>query len=139
MSLKTIRRVVSRIFKVGKSRVKIVNEVEASQALTADDVRELLKKKSIEIKPKKGVSRTKVNKRKKRKRGAGSIKGRKRTRAFRKESWIKKIRAQRKYLKGIKNKLKNGAYRSLYLMIKGNNFKTKKALKNYIEEHELLE
>ncbi len=57
MSVSTVRRLCSRIFKVGESRVKILDAKRAAEALSAEDVRELVKEKVVVIIASKGPSR----------------------------------------------------------------------------------
>ncbi|MFH0836289.1 MAG: 50S ribosomal protein L19e [Candidatus Micrarchaeota archaeon] len=142
MGLKTIKRIASRAFKVGASRIKITDQVAAKEALTADDVRGLVKSGVIRIESKKGVGRGKAEKKAKRKRagrrrGEGSKKGSV-SRAS-KTRWIETVRAQRKLLASLKGKMASSNYRMLYRRIKGGAFKSKRALLGFVKENKLLE
>jgi len=140
MSLQTIKRVAARVLKCGKSRIKIVDEEKAGEALTADDVRDLAKSGAIKVKPETGTGRAKARKkdakkRKRRRRGVGSVKG---SKGDSKKQWMQRVRAQRALLAKLKPLLKEGEYAKLYRRVKGNNFKSKKALLAFVHENKLL-
>ncbi|MFH1247026.1 MAG: 50S ribosomal protein L19e [Candidatus Micrarchaeota archaeon] len=140
MSVATVRRLCSRIFNVGESRVKILDQKKSGEALSAEDVRELVKEKIIVIEvsrgPSKAAARYKQSRLKSgRRRGPGSKKG---TGVSNKTKWIEKIRSQRKLLRSLKPKLKQGSYRKIYKMVKGNAFKNKRALSTYLRDNQLL-
>jgi len=133
MSIETTKRVVSRFAKVGESRIVIRDFKAAKDALTADDMRELVKTGAIEIIPAKGIGRAKAKIKQKRKeagrrRGSGSRKGSQFAKTTRKDRWVTKVRAQRKVLLNLRSRLAEGAYRELYSQIKGNLFRDKKHL-----------
>ena len=139
--MKVNKKVIRRAIKAGKKRIKINPSKleEVSKAITRADVRGLLKKGSIKIKKKKGVSRGRARKRKEqrkkgRRRGHGKRKGAKGARTKPKKVWISKVRAQRKLLKEYKGKLNPKVYREIYLKIKGNYFRSKAHLKMHIEK-----
>jgi large subunit ribosomal protein L19e len=133
MSIKTTKRVVSRFCKVGESRVAIRDYKAAREALTADDMRELVRTGAIEILPAKGIGRAKARRKQQRKeagrrRGSGSRKGSQFSKSTRKDRWVRKVRAQRKALSNVKPRLAGGAYRELYSQVKGGLFRDKKHL-----------
>lgn len=134
MSLQTVKRLTKRITGAGTSRVRIMDTKESEKALTADDVRELIRTKKVVILPKIGVGRVVSE----RKRSRGSKKGDKYAGYSRKERWEDKVRALRRYLKNIKPLLKDGEYRRLYYMIKGNAFRDTRFLKTFIQNNKLL-
>ncbi len=140
MAISTIRRIAARIYRVGETRVRIADQKKASQALTADDVRQLVKDKILVIRPLKRPSRAsarwkQARIRSGRRRGRGSKKG---TGFSQKRKWIEKTRSQRKLLVIYKAKLKPGAFRKLYRMVKGNAFRNKHALVTYMNENHLV-
>ena len=142
MDLNQVKSIAKKVLKVGKKRVKIKKPEEAMQAMTREDVRDLVRKKAIKKEKPKGTSKARARKRKAQKkkgrqRGKGKRKGAVKARANKKEKWMEKIRAQRKYLKEIKPKLKQDAYRKLYLMCKGGYFRSKTHLNLYINEKKL--
>lgn len=133
MSMKTIKRLSARIMKVGVSRVKINEPTAAKEALTAEDVRQLILKKAIESKPIKSIGRLKaklkgIRSQDGRRRGPGSKKGTGKAIMTDKDKWMIQIRSQRKLLFGYKHQLLSTEYRRIYRMIKGNSFKSRKQL-----------
>ncbi|MCD4740394.1 50S ribosomal protein L19e [archaeon] len=137
MKLDQLKALASRTKKVGKNRIEITDEEAAAEAITREDVRELLKNKQIKIKKKQGVStaRAKIKKIKQQKgqrRGPGKRKGTRKTRTKKKETWMKKVRAQRKKLK--EEQLASPEdYRKTYRMVKAGYFKDVKHLTAYIK------
>ncbi len=137
------KRLASDLLKSGKNRVKFNEEKlkEISEAITRNDIRDLIKKKAITVKKKKGVSRVRARKRheqrkKGRRRGHGTWKGKKTARTPKKRAWINRIRPQRKLLKYLRDKgiLTPQIYRKLYRLAKGGFFRSKSHLKIYIEK-----
>jgi large subunit ribosomal protein L19e len=70
----------------------------------------------------------------------GSRKGSKGAREGKKARWLKEVRPQRKLLMQYKTegKLSEGAYRKVYMLIKGGSFRNKAHLNTYLKENELL-
>lgn len=131
----------SKVKKVGKDRVKIVNKEEVEKVITREDVRKLIHKGAIKILPKRGTSRGRARvlhekKKKGKRRGKGSRKGKKGARTNRKRVWINLIRKQRKFLRYLKenNLIDNKTYRDLYLKAKGGAFRSLAHLKLYLEK-----
>ena len=141
MSMRTVRRLAADILKCGESRIWIDPDrlEDAKSALTRDDVKVLILQGVIKAKKARGVSRYRGRlndeRRRKGRRGPGSIKGKQ---SDRKRLWTVHIRAQRRYLRQIKSALKPSAYRMLYLKIKGGEFKSRSQLMHYIRENDLL-
>ncbi|MFH1199814.1 MAG: 50S ribosomal protein L19e [Candidatus Micrarchaeota archaeon] len=139
MSVQTVRRLAARIFRSGESRVRILDAKRASEALTADDVRELIKEKVVVQEPITGVSRSKARIRQERKRmgrgrGRGSQRGSDHAGVTGKDLWMRKVRAQRKVLAAHKGKIASAEFRKAYAMIKGNAFPDKKRLTEYLNK-----
>ncbi|MCD6522856.1 MAG: 50S ribosomal protein L19e [Candidatus Diapherotrites archaeon] len=135
MELNQVKQVAAKVYKVGKDRVKIIDETRAREAITRDDIRQLVKEKAIIIKSKRGTSRgrarvLKAQKKRGRRKGPGMRKGKKTARESRKKKWIKKVRAQRKKLKEIRP----DDYRSKYRMVKAGFFKSVKHLLSAIKK-----
>ncbi len=140
MSIKTAKRIAARIMKCGQSRVCIIDAKAADEALSHDDVLSLINQGLITERPAKGVGRGKARFKQARKnagrrRGKGSSKGTKFASVPRKTRWITKVRSQRIVLKKYKSKLQEGTYSGIYRMVKGNNFRDKKHLKEYLEKN----
>ncbi len=141
--LKSQKRIAADIMDVGKDRVRIdPDEMEkVDEAITRQDIRNLIEGGAIEKKPEKGTSkgRAKHNKKQKakgRQKGQGSRKGRKTARKDSKEEWMEKIRALRSELKEMRDtdELNSKQYRELYDKAKGGFFRNKKHLHNYIDD-----
>ncbi len=136
MSLKTVKRVASRLEKAGESRVRIMDVKAAESALTAEDVRGLLKSGAVVIIPEAGTGRGKariraVRRKAGRGRGEGSRKGTPSAVLTNKKRWMRRVRALRRLLKSLKPTLAPGVYKSLYRMVKGGSVRDKKQLVQY--------
>lgn len=145
MSLASQKRIAAKILKCGVSRVKIEVVKDVEEALTREDIRNLIKKGLIKKVQKKGQSKAKtkkvrLQKKKGRRKGPGSRKGGKSARNPRKQAWIKKVRPLRRLLTELRDnkQIKKTDYRKFYLKIKGGMFRDKKHLLLYLKEHELL-
>lgn len=140
------KRLAAAILKCSPKRVKLDTEKlkEIKEAITKEDVRQLVKEGNIWKKHKKGISKARhrkiiSQKRKGRRKGWGSAKGKKTSRLSKKDAWMSRIRAQRKFLKMLKGKnaIEKRTYRELYLKSKGGFFRSKRHIELYIEEHKL--
>jgi large subunit ribosomal protein L19e len=80
--------------------------------------------------------KTSAQKRKGLRRGAGSRKGKS---SPTKESWMIKVRAQRLFLKELKEKehIAQDTYRSLYMKSKGGFFRSRRHIKLFIDDKRL--
>ena len=139
----TQKRLAAKILKCGVGRVwidpspKKISATKVFQAITRSDIRGFISDDIIKKRPEK--KRTKnLPKRQQRK---GSIKGAKGARIGKKNDWFKKIRPQRRMIKELKNtnSLKPGAYRMLYMKVKGGMFRSKAHLQLYLDDKKLLE
>ena len=137
MSLQSQKKLAASILKIGKNRVWIDPEqIERTEAaITRDEVTRLIHEGIIKKKNERGISKSRVKKRKRR-RGPGSIKG---TIIRKKTLWINKIRKLRKNLKILRDtkRISKSAYRLLYLKAKGGAFRNAAHLKDYITKHGL--
>ncbi len=140
------KRMAASLYKVGLDRVKLdpSRAAEIKEAITKDDIRKLVKEGAIKILQKQGVSRARARKRLKQKRkgrrkGPGSRKGSRGARLSRKEAWMQRIRAQRKFLKMLKDKgyISQEVYRMLRQKAKGGFFRSVRHIKMFIEEFNL--
>ena len=147
MNLKNKKRIASQILKAGTKRVWFNPDKlsEIKEAITKEDIRNLIREGSIRVKQKKGVSRfrvrkTLVQKRKGRKQGPGTRKGKATARLNQKTQWIAKVRSQRALLKRLRysNLVNNEVFRSLYAKVKGGFFRSAKHIKIYIKEQGML-
>jgi len=142
------KRLAAEVLKVGTGRVWLdpTASESISEAVTRADIREKIEEGIIRKKPVKGVSRGRARiKAKKRsyghRRGHGRRKGAKYARLSRKRRWIIKIRAQRKFLRELRDDgtLDRGTYRMLYRKAGGGEFRDLNHLKMFIETHILRE
>jgi large subunit ribosomal protein L19e len=136
MSLKTVKRVVSRLEKTGVSRVRIMDVKAAESALTADDIRALLKSGAVVVIPETGTGRGKarirdIRRKAGRGRGEGSRHGTPSAVLTDKKRWMRRVRALRRLLKSLKSSLALGDYKRLYRMVKGGSVRDKKQLVEY--------
>ena len=134
VTLLSIKRIASRLLKKGINKIRIKQEEvpRASEALTAEDVRSMIKDKVIYATPKQGVSRARAK--------VKHAQVKKYSRISTKELWMRKVRTQRKKLKELYDNglLDSQTRKKLYYMIKGNMFKSKNAFMTYINEHKML-
>ena len=130
-----VRRIASDLLGRGQSAIRFnPNAMEdISKAITRDDVRALIKSKSVfALEAKKNKSEaSKILKRKRRegrRRGKGSRKGTLKARGT--ISWEKKVRSQRMLIKELKSggKLGTKEFMRYYGLIKGNVFPDKASL-----------
>lgn len=139
MSLSIQKRLAAEILKCGESRVRFDPErtEDIEDAITRGDIRRLIDEGAIYEAPKRGNTRRAETGRK---RGPGKRKGAKYSILSRKERWLIRVRAQRRYLRRLKaaRMLKEGAYRSVYLQIKAGRFKSVAELKDYLKSSGLL-
>jgi large subunit ribosomal protein L19e len=135
----------SEILKCGTNRIRIKPSKDVEEALTREDVRNLIRKGMIRKIPKNGSSRAAARKnlaqkKKGRRKGMGSRKGGKRSRISRKKEWMIRIKTLRKVIKELRDtgRIERKDYRKLYLRAKGGMFRNKKHIMLYVKEHELL-
>lgn len=146
MSLKSQRRMAAEILKVGENRVWIDPEKtdDVELAIAREEIRKLIHEKAIRKIPEKGISRARariIHEKKKegKRRGQGSRTGSKGARMPSKEAWMKKIRAQRKRLRELKNThaITESVYRRLYVMAKSGSFRSISELEGYMTAQNL--
>ena len=135
MTVSTVRRLAADIMGVGQNKIRISTDdlQEVKGALTRGDVKTLIDKGIVtKAKPKGRASKKKTKRR-----GRGSKKGKLADRKFR---WMEKVRAQRKFLKMlIESKTLDPEHRrSMYGKIKSGIFRSKKALLTYLKDNKLV-
>ena len=147
MNLGGRKRIAAQLLKCGEGRVWFDKNrlSEIKEAITKTDIRALIRDLAIQKRPEQGVSRFRarkliVQKRKGRKKGAGSRKGKRTARLPAKRAWINRIRPQREILKRLnkEKKITPATYRSLYRKAKGGFFRSRRHIKLYLEEHKLI-
>ena len=136
MAIETVKRLASDLLGVGENKIRIkpVEIKRAEEALTRGDVLALIKEGIVYKMPKSGRRK----KEKRSRRHSGSKRGR--LTINQKEEWMKKIRAQRKYLRLLvqNDELKKEFKRVIYGKVKSGIFKNKKAFYAYLKENNLL-
>ncbi len=142
MNLRNQRRIAASILKVGVNRVWLdPDETETIQeTLTREGIRELIADNIIKARPKQGVSRVRARKLHAaraygHRKGHGSRKGAKKARTPRKEAWMKKIRAQRRKLRELRDsgEIDPSTYRRLYRKAKGGEYRSVAHLEAHIK------
>ncbi len=137
MAISTVRRIAARLLKVGENRIRIMpgETKRAEEALTTDDIRQLIRDGVVVALRVKGVPRIRAKlkhakQKKGRRGGSGSRKGTKYSRIPAKDMWKNKTRAQRRLLRELRDgkKLNEGVYRKAYLMVKGNAWRSSAAM-----------
>jgi large subunit ribosomal protein L19e len=136
----------AEILKVGENRVWIDPEraEDVELAISREEIRRLIRDRAIKKLPEKGISRARAKRIHDKKvtgkrRGQGSRKGTKGARTPSKEAWMKRVRAQRKRLRGLRDShaLNETVYRQLYIMSKSGSFRSVADLDRYMEAHSL--
>jgi large subunit ribosomal protein L19e len=146
MDLSTQKRIAGQVLKCSPKRVTFdparLNEIK--EAITKADIKSLINEKAIKRTPARGVSRVRararaVQRRKGLQKGPGSRKSKRTATVTKKESWIKRIRIQRSFLKELKAKqiITSASYKSLYRKAKGGFFRSKRHIKLFVKERDL--
>ncbi|MFA5363624.1 MAG: 50S ribosomal protein L19e [Candidatus Bathyarchaeia archaeon] len=146
MSLKSQRRIASKVLKVGETRIWMdperIDYVEA--AITREEIRKLVREGVVKVIPEKGISRSRARvfqqKRKKGlRKGSGSKSGPARSKISKKQVWINKIRPIRRQLSELRETraITVGAYRKLYDMSESGVFGSKADVERYIRTHNM--
>jgi len=141
------RRLASAVMGCGKKRVWFdeTRLEEIKESITKADVRRLVADGAVREKPENSNSKARIRKskdqkRKGRQKGHGRRKGKKTAREGKKELWVKRIRVQRKLLKTLKENglIELKVYRNLSRKAKGGFFRSKRHIKLYAEDNELI-
>ena len=138
------RRLASEILGCGINRVRITTDPAEQEnifdAITREQVRELIRRNVITKREEKGVSRARARiraaqKQKGRRRGHGTRRGTANARAPRKTQWIGTIRRLRAYLRELKaqGRIDVHTYRRFYRQTKGGMFKSKAHLTQQLQ------
>lgn len=134
MNLKTQKRLAADLLGVGKKKVWIDQDSlnEVADAITREDIRELINQGVIKKKKKQGQKRKKGKK----KQGMGSRKGGKGARKDEKREYVRKVRAQRKFIKKLEEegKITHETYKELYRRISGGFFRSKSHIEIYLKK-----
>ena len=145
--MKNQKKLAASVLGISKKRVKLdVTKLdEIKEAITKNDIRHLINNKVIQGKPEKGISKgrtrlAKLQKKKGRRVSQGSRKGTFKARNPKKKMWMNKIRLQRNILKAMKTKghITSKIFQEIYRKAKGGYFRSKRHLKLYLQERDLL-
>ncbi len=146
MNLKSKKRLAADVAGVGLYRVWFdpSKSEDIKSAITREDLRKLMGDGAILIRQKKGISRGRfreklLQKRKGRRKGPSTKKGKHTARAGKKEVWMIRIRSQRELLKELLDKklITNKSYRDLRQKAKGGFFRSVRHIKLYLTENSL--
>jgi large subunit ribosomal protein L19e len=138
------KRLAADVLDVGQSRVWFDPEEQAeiAEAITRDDVRDLVDQGIIRDKEAKSNSRGRARARQAKRdyghrTGAGSRKGKSGARRNEKEDWTSRIRAQRRRLRELRDDgtLTPTQYRELYNKASGGEFESVDRLEAYAENN----
>ncbi len=136
------RRLAADVLDVGKKRVWLdpASQDEIAEAITREDVRDLVDRGVIDKKEARGNSRGRARERNKKRayghlKNAGSRRGTAGARQGKKDAWENKIRAQRRVLKELRDQgeLEKAQYRELYAKASGGEFRSVQYMKNFIK------
>jgi len=138
------KRLAADVLDVGKNRVWFDPEAqgEIAEAITREDIRELVDEGIIRAEAARGNSRGRARERDQKrsyghKKGAGSRKGKAGARQDEKEDWTARIRAQRQRLRELKAEgtITQSQYRDLYDKANGGEFRSVERLENYVHNN----
>ena len=137
------KRLAADVLGVGKNRVRFDPEAqgEIADAITREDVRDLIEDGVIEAEPTQGNSRGRARERNEKRAyghrsGHGSRKGTSGGRTDESEEWQSRIRAQRRTLRELREdeEITRSQYRELYDMASGGEFDSVRDLRRYVED-----
>ena len=137
------KRLAADVLDVGENRVWFDPEAqgEIADAITREEIRELVDQGTIQAERKHGNSRGRARERQEKRsyghrKGPGTRKGRQGAREDRKERWQKQVRAQRRKLRELRDAgdLSPSEYRQLYRKANGGEFRSVRYMLNYIED-----
>ncbi|MBU2561303.1 MAG: 50S ribosomal protein L19e [Nanoarchaeota archaeon] len=148
MKLKVQKRLAAALFKCSEKRVWFDEDrlSDIKEAITKQDIKGLVIDGAIRLKPTRSTSKGRARKKRSQKsrgmqKGPGSRKGGLKARTPKKLQWMNKIRVQREFLRSLREGglLQKGIYQNLYSKSKGGFFRSKRHIKLYIEEHNIIQ
>jgi len=146
MDLKSQKKIAAKILKCGVSRVRLTADKSVEDALTRNDIRDLIQKGLITKVQKKGTSKSysknrTAQKKRGRKSGFGSRAGTMKARTKNpKIHWLRKVRPLRRMIKELRDSgiINRSDYTKIYRKIKGGFFRDKKHLISYLKTNDLI-
>ena len=135
------KRLAADVLDVGKGRVWLDpdEQEEIAEAITREDIRDLVDQGIIKAKNTQGNSRGRARERDAKRsyghqKGQGKRKGKAGARESRKDSWVSRIRAQRKRLKELRKEgtIDRTQYRELYNKASGGEFDSVDRLEAFV-------
>ena len=147
MMLNVQKRLASGILGCSPKRVVFDTErlSDIKEAITKSDLRALIEQGAIRKLPTRGISRarirfSKAQKRKGKRKGHGSRKGAAGARTVRKTAWVNRVRLQRRYLFGLRERkvVDAAQFFEIYRKIKGGFFRSKRHMELYLTEKGIL-
>ena len=142
--LRAQKRLAADVLDVGENKIWLDPDAqgEIAEAITRDEIRELVEDGLIQAEAAKGNSRGRARERNAKRayghqKGPGKRKGKKGARQNEKDDWQNKIRAQRRKLRELRDKgeLTPAQYRELYKKAGGGEFRSVRYLLNYIDDN----
>ena len=142
--LKAQKRLAADVLGVGENRIWLDPDAqgEIADAITRDDVRELIEDGVIEAETTQGNARGRARERNEKRsyghrKGHGSRKGTSGGRQNEKEDWQSRIRAQRRELRELRDdgEITRSQYRALYDQASGGEFDSVGDLRRYIDDN----
>jgi len=139
------KRLAADVLDVGENRVWFDPESQGEilEAITREDIRELVQQGVIQAKDARGNSRGRARERDAKRayghrKGPGTRKGKAGARQNAKEAYADRVRAQRRTLRELRDDgtLSPSQYRELYNKVNGGEFDSVRRLETYIDEHE---
>ncbi|EMA53143.1 50S ribosomal protein L19e [Halococcus thailandensis] len=136
------RRLAADVLDVGKNRVWFDPEAqeEIAEAITREDIRELVTEGTVDAKAAKSNSRGRARERNQKRaaghrKGTGTRKGTAGARENSKDAWVSRIRAQRRRLKELRAEgtIDRTQYRTLYDKAGGGEFDSVDRLESFAE------
>jgi large subunit ribosomal protein L19e len=144
--LSTQKRLAADELDVGKNRLWFDPDAqgEIADAITREDIRELIADGTIDTKREaRGNSRGRARERNEKRayghrKGPGTRKGKQGARDGKKDQWMRRIRAQRRRLRELRDeeeRLDSSEYREVYGMASGGEFDSVNDLERYVENN----
>ncbi len=146
MNISNQRRIAASLLQSGSKRVWLHPDraTDIKEAITREDIKRLIKEGVILLKQTRGVSRGRARhalqqKRKGRRTGMGSRKGKQGARHNRKTAWVTKIRLLREAFTEFYDKkiITAKTYHFLRTKAKGGFFRSRRHVQLYLTEHNL--